>query len=199
MRVSLQNGLATIPLNLAGYRSGFSTMNRLARVLWGGVWATLFRCSPVFCFAWRSCLLRVFGARIARGVHVYPDARIWAPWKLVIGEHSCLGPHVDCYNVAAVEIGAHVIVSQYSYLCTASHDDQDPGMRLVVRPIRIADGAWICADAFVGPGVCVGEGAVLGARSSAFRDLSSWKVYAGTPARVLRDRVLKRDALSVAG
>ena len=114
-----------------------------------------------------------------------------------MGQHSCLGPHVDCYNVAPVEIGANVIVSQYSYLCTATHDDRDPGMRLVTQPITIADAAWVCADAFVGPGVRVGKGAVLGARSSAFKDLEPWKVYGGIPARLLRDRVLKSGSQPV--
>jgi len=178
-------------VDLSAYSSGFSPGMKLARTLWALVWSVLFRLSPVPCHWWRNMLLRLFGARVSSGVHVYPNCRIWAPWNLAIGEHSCLGPHVDCYNVAPVEIGSNVIVSQYSYLCTATHDDRDPGMKLVTRPIVIADAAWICADVFVGPGVRVGKGAVLGARSSAFKDLDAWKVYGGTPARMLRDRVVE--------
>ena len=109
-----------------------------------------------------------------------------------MGDHSCLGHDVDCYCVAPVRIGANATVSQYSFLCTASHDYEDPHMGLITAPIRIGDGAWVAADAFVAPGVVVGEGAVIGARSTVYRDVDAWTVVAGNPARFIKSRQLRQ-------
>jgi putative colanic acid biosynthesis acetyltransferase WcaF len=106
-------------------------------------------------------------------------------------DYSCLGDHVDCYCVDRIKLGPHVTVSQYSYLCAASHDYQDPRMRLTTAPIEIGAGAWVAADAFIGPGVKIGEGAVVGARSSVFKDVEPWTVVAGNPARFLKKRDLR--------
>ncbi|HLF97416.1 MAG TPA: putative colanic acid biosynthesis acetyltransferase [Methylococcaceae bacterium] len=109
-------------------------------------------------------------------------------------EHSCLADNVDCYCVAPIAIGAHATVSQYSYLCSASHDYTLPDLPLTSAPIVIGNGAWVAADVFVGPGVTIGEGAVVGARSSVFRNVEPWTVVAGNPARKIRDRILSTGA-----
>jgi len=165
--------------------------NRLARCAWGAACLLLFRPSPRVMHSWRRLLLRIFGARIGRGARIHPRCRIWAPWNLEMGDYGCLSHDVDCYSVDKIRIGAHATVSQYCYLCTATHDESDPGMRLVTAPIEVGDQAWVCADVFVGPGVTIGEGAVVGARSGVFGDLPAWKVCVGTPARPVRDRCLK--------
>jgi putative colanic acid biosynthesis acetyltransferase WcaF len=141
-------------------------------------------------------LLRFFGARIDKGAHPYPRAKIWAPWNLEMGPHSCISDDVDCYCVDRVHIGAHATVSQYSYLCTATHDIEDPHMPLVTAPITIAAGAWVCADVFIGPGVTIGEGAVVGARSSVFRSVDPWAVVAGNPAKLIKQRCLRQATAS---
>jgi putative colanic acid biosynthesis acetyltransferase WcaF len=105
-----------------------------------------------------------------------------------MGDHSCLSERVDCYSVDTIRLGPHAVVSQYSFLCTASHDYTDPKMPLVTAPIIVEAGAWIAADVFVGPGVRIGEGAVVGARSTVFRDVGNWLVVAGNPAKVIRKR-----------
>ena len=159
-----------------------STGNRLRRALWNVVWAVLYRTSPAPLHGWRRALLRLFGATVGAGAHPYPRARIWAPWNLTMEAHSCLANDVDCYCVAPVRVGRHATVSQYSYLCTASHDYRDPSMPLVTAPIDIGERAWITADCFIGPGVTVGRGAVVGARSTVLRDVDPWTVVAGNPA-----------------
>jgi putative colanic acid biosynthesis acetyltransferase WcaF len=161
-------------------------LNRLARGLWKVAWLLLFRPSPTPLFAWRNWLLRLFGAKVAPGAHVYPSAQIWAPWNLELGKGACLAPEVDCYNVMPVILGSGSTVSQYSYLCTASHDLEAESRPLLAGPIFIDDGAWVAADVFIGPGVKVGEGAVVGARSSVFRDLPAGCVAGGNPAKELR-------------
>lgn len=159
--------------------------------MWGLVWALLFRPTPKVCHGWRRFLLRLFGARIGRGAVVHPSCRIWAPWNLEMGPYSCLAPFVDCYSADRVTIGAHSTVSQYSFLCTATHDFTRSNLPLVTAPIRIGAQAWVCADVFVAPGVEIGEGTVVGARSSVFKSLPAWKVCVGSPAAPIKDRVLK--------
>ncbi len=171
-----------------------SVLNRFGRVLWQIARVVLFRWTPRPAAAWRRMILRGFGAKLGRGVVVDPCARIWAPWNLEMGDYSCLGPLVDCYDVARVRIGDFATVSQYSYLCTATHDYTDESMPLKAAPISIGERAWIAADVFVGPGVTIGEGAVVGARSSVFRDVEPWTVVAGNPARFLKKRVMKSEA-----
>lgn len=163
--------------------------NRVRRAFWTLVWTLFFRPTPAAGFFWwRRFLLRCFGARIGSHSFVYPSTRIWAPWNLEMGDHSSLGHDVDCYSVDNVRIGDRVTVSQYAYLCTASHDFEAPGMPLVTGPITLGDDSWICAGAFVGPGVAVGPGAVAGARSAVFRNVDPWTVVGGNPAKVIRPR-----------
>jgi putative colanic acid biosynthesis acetyltransferase WcaF len=135
-------------------------------------------------------LLRLFGAVVDEGAHPYPGCRIWAPWNLTMRKDSCLANDVDCYSVAPVKLGAHVTVSQYAFLCTATHDYEDPDHRLIAKPIEISDYAWIAARAFIGPGVRVGEGAVVGATASVYHDIPEWVVVGGNPARVIKKRVM---------
>ncbi|WP_255556494.1 putative colanic acid biosynthesis acetyltransferase [Methylococcus sp. Mc7] len=169
--------------------------NKLARVLWSLVWLLLYRPSPVPLHGWRRFLLRLFGAKIGRGAHPYPSAKVWAPWNLEMGDHSCLSHHVDCYCVDRIKLGAHTTVSQYSFLCTASHDYTDPAMPLITAPITLGERVWVTADVFVAPSVTIGDGAVITARSSVFRDIEPWMVAAGNPAEPVKPRLFEDHGL----
>ena len=105
-----------------------------------------------------------------------------------MGAHACLGPRVDCYNQGRISIGGHTTVSQKCYLCSSSHDYTDPKHALILKPIVIADQAWIAADAFIGPGVTVAQGAVVGARSAVFKDVEAWTIVGGNPAVFIKKR-----------
>jgi putative colanic acid biosynthesis acetyltransferase WcaF len=168
--------------------SPHSLRNKIGRVLWTVVWATCYRPSPKIFHGWRRFLLRFFGGKIGYKAHLYPSAKIWAPWNLEMGDYSCMSHDVDCYCVAPIKIGAHATVSQYTYLCTASHDCTDPLMPLVTAPISIGPGAWVAADVFIGPGVVIGEGAVVGVRSSVFKEVGAGMVVVGNPATFLKRR-----------
>jgi putative colanic acid biosynthesis acetyltransferase WcaF len=112
-----------------------------------------------------------------------------------MGNHRCLCEDVDCYCVDKIYIGPDATVSQYSFLCTASHDYKDPAMPLVAAPITIGERTWIAADVFVAPGVTIGDGAVVTARSSVFSDIDSWMVAAGNLAKSMKKReLLSREA-----
>lgn len=174
--------------------------NKLARTVWNLVWLLLYQPSPTLLHGWRRFLLRLFGARIGRPAYLYPSARIWAPWNLEMGDHSTLAHGVDCYCVDKVKLGSFTTVSQYSYLCTATHDYSDPSilerpqMPLLTAPIRLGDRVWITADVFVGPGVSIGDGTVVLARSSVTRDLPPWVIAAGSPAEPRKRRELRAES-----
>lgn len=181
-------------LDLSRYQSPLGTANKLARTLWGVACALFFRTSPRFCFGWRRFLLRCFGARLGKGARVYPSTRVWAPWNLEMGDHAWLAPDTDCYCVDRIRIGAHAVVSQYSFLCSATHDIEDPQFPLKTAPITIGGGAWVAADVFVGPGITIGQGAVVAARSTVLHDIEPWTVVGGNPAKALKRRVLRAKA-----
>lgn len=178
-------------VDISNKPSPHSTANKVRRVAWNLVQATVFRWTPRPLHSVRARMLRLFGARVSLRARVCPRARIWAPWNLVMGDYATLADFVDCYCVDTVEIGANTTVSQYSYLCGATHDHEHRRFPLMPKPIRIGPSCWIAADVFVGPGVTIGEGTVVGARSSVFTDLPAWKVCVGTPARPVGDRVLR--------
>lgn len=139
--------------------------------------------------AWhRRWLLRLFGARIGVGVDIKPGIRVKFPGRLAVGDHTWLGEDVWIDNLAPVEIGASCCISQGAYLCTGSHDWTSSTFDLIVKPIRVRDGAWVAAKAVVAPGVTLGEGAVVGLGGVATRDLESWTIYAGCPGKKLRKR-----------
>lgn len=139
-------------------------------------------------------ILRMFGATIGINARIDSTVRIWAPWNLNVGSEASVAHDVDLYCVGRLEIGDHATVSQYAMLCTASHDVSDPHMRLTVSPIVIAPQAWVCARAFVSPGVRVGTGAVVGAQSVATRNVADWTIVAGNPARMIKARIVEASA-----
>ena len=169
-------------------RPAFSFSNRLRRLVWNICRTVLYRLSPKPLHAWRSFLLRVFGARMGRGCHFYPGSKVWAPWNLVCADQVTAADGAEIYNPAPVTLGSHVILSQDAYVCGATHDYNDSAFPLIAYAMNFGEYAWVCARASVAPGVNLGEGAVLGLGSVATRDLEPWAVYAGVPAVKVRDR-----------
>ncbi len=177
----------------------FSLKNRLGRLVWGIVAALFFRLSPRPFHAWRSFLLRCFGAKVGRGVHVYPGVKIWAPWNLDLGDECGVADGAILYSLARISLGYRTVISQGTHLCAGTHDYTRPGSPLVAYPIQIGDLAWVAAEAFVHPGVTVGEGCVVGARSVVTRDMPAWMVCAGHPCKPLKERQMVDNQPAVAG
>jgi putative colanic acid biosynthesis acetyltransferase WcaF len=174
----------------------FSLANRLTRLAWGMVYTLLFRPSPRPCHAWRAFLLRCFGARLGKACHVYPKAQIWAPWNLELEDHAGIAGDVICYSMAKIHLGERVVVSQGVHLCTGTHDYEDPNFQLYALPIVVGARAWLCAECFIGPGVTVGEGAVIGARSVVTKSMPEWMVCAGNPCKPIKPRRLRDDSMN---
>lgn len=176
-------------IDLTATRTQWTKSELIKRVLWGIVWTLLFRPSPRVKFdGWRVMLLRAFGAKIGSNVLIANTVKVLMPWNLNIGNSSWVGWHVDIYNYAPVTIGSNAVVSQYSYLCTGTHDYTDPGFPLIWFPITIEDEAWVAADCFVGPGVTVGKRAIAASRSVVVKDLPAGMICAGNPCKPLKER-----------
>lgn len=170
--------------------------SRVGRLLWGTVRVLLFRTSPRPCHAWRAMLLRLFGAKLGAKCHIYPGAAIWAPWNLRCEDRVTFADGAEIYNPSPVYFGSHAVVSQGAYVCGATHLYNEPEFRLVSFEMRIGAYAWICARAMVSPRVNVGEGAILGMGSVATKDLVPFGIYAGNPARLIKQR--ERSAVPLA-
>lgn len=148
----------------------------------------LFRFSPRILWGWRRGMLRLFGARVGRNVHIHPTASVTIPWNLQVEDFVAIGDGVRVYNLGHVFIGRAATLSQGVHLCAGTHDHTRPDLPLIKAEIRIEDGVWVCADAFVGPGVTVASHAIVGARAVAIRDVTPWTIVAGNPARLIRPR-----------
>lgn len=181
----------TISVELSKYEDNFSKKNKFIRIVWVICSFLLIRpfAAPFF-RRWRITVFVCFGAKIDWSCNIYSTVRVWAPWNLEMGKNACLGPRVNCYNQGKISIGANSVISQDSYLCASSHDITDSKHPLILKPIVIEDQVWVAADAFVGPGVSIGQGAVVGARAAVFRNVEAWTVVGGNPAGFIKKREL---------
>ena len=184
--------MLTIERHTPGHVSGSI---KIKRVVWNITAAFLFRpfITPVF-RKWRIALLRLFGAKVEWDANVYASVKIWAPWMLQMGHRACLGPEVICYNQDWVVLENEAVVSQYSYLCTAGHDVNmmnTADKSLITAPIILKSKSWIGARSFIGMGVEIGEGAVVGATASVYKSVEPWCVVGGNPAKVIKKRTLR--------
>ncbi|MCH2175604.1 MAG: WcaF family extracellular polysaccharide biosynthesis acetyltransferase [Lentisphaeria bacterium] len=160
----------------------------LKRILWMYCGELLFRLSPRTFFGYRCMILKIFGAKVGAQVHIYNSARITFPWLLEIGDYSAIGENARIYNLGKISIGKNVTISQYAHLCAGTHDYKDPKLPLQKIPIVIDDNVWVCADAFVGPSVTIGENAIVAARAVVIKDVESSHIVAGNPAKFIKLR-----------
>ncbi len=174
------------------YINHLGRKHQVIRLLWSLCWGLLAYWIPrSMASGWKRFLLRLFGAKIASTAIVYSSAKVYYPANLTMDDYACLSSDVDCYNVAPIHVGRFATISQGAMLCTASHDITSPTHDLMIGPITIGNQAWIAAGAFVGMGVTIGEGAVIGARAAVFKDVESWTVVGGNPAKFIKKRVIK--------
>ena len=171
----------------------FSLKNRITRTVWQFVWFLGASWTPPPFHRWRVLLLRIFGAKVSFKAYIYSDVKVWAPWNLVMEEYATLGRGVICYNIDTVKIGKKSVISQYSHLCTGTHDYSKSLFVLYSKPITIGDFVWICANTFVGPGVVIGDGAILSSGGVTQNNLDPWTIYRGNPAVMFKSRPPIRD------
>ncbi len=168
---------------------GFRGRSKITVQLWWLIQALLVKPSPQVCYGWRRFLLRCFGAEIGKKVLIRSNVSIVYPWKVSIGDFSWIGDDVVLYSLGKICIGTNTVISQRSYICTGSHDYNDKGFPIYSKPIKIEDECWLATDVYVAPGISIGSGTVVGARSSVFKDLPANKICYGSPAKVIKDRI----------
>lgn len=176
-------------MDLSDYKE--NKPRRLKRIVWAVINKTLFRCC-ISRVGWplRKLMLEAFGARIDNKAYIYGSCTVFAPWLLVVGR-ACIGPNTELYNKAPISIGDDSVISQGSFLCAASHDISSTMLPLKTAPICIGNNVWIASDAFVGMGVTIGDGAVVGARAAVFKDVEPWTVVGGNPAKFMKKRIIE--------
>ena len=179
--------------NLSQYKTpkDFRGKSKTTVQLWWVVYAILFRPSPQVMYGWRRFLLRSFGAKIGKKVILRPTAQITYPWKVSIGDFSWIGDDVVLYSLGDISIGSNAVISQRCYICTGSHDYRSENFDIYAQKITIGSECWLATDVYVSPSVNIGNGTVVGARSSVFKDLPANKVCMGTPAKPIKDRIIK--------
>lgn len=177
-------------VQLAPESTPWTFRQQVFRAIWMLVGKPIFRVSFHNWYRFRAMLLRIFGAKVGRDVRIRPTVNIEVPWNLVIHDGVTVGDYAILYSLGTIEIGERTIVSQYAHLCAGTHDYTDRRFPLIRDPIIIGADAWIGADAFVGPNVRIGRLSVLGARSSAYKNLEPQMVYVGSPARPIKQREL---------
>lgn len=173
---------------LARHHSPYTLREKVGRVLWSACEATLFRASWPTWYRYRNWLLRRFGAKVDPKANFRRTVRVTCPWNLTVGPDTSVGDHARLYCLGPVTLGERTTVSQHAHLCAGSHDHTHPDMPLLRLPITLENDVWVASDAFVGPGVTAHEGALLGARGCAFKNLDAWTVYGGNPAQALKPR-----------
>lgn len=166
----------------------FRGRSKLMVQLWWTVQSTMFSTSPQFFYGFRRFLLRLFGAKIGKGVLIRPTARVTYPWFLEVGDHSWIGDDTVLYNLAPIRLGSHVALAHGVYICTGFHEIDKPSFDIGAAPVVIEDEAWLANDCFISPGVTVGHGAVVGARSTVLKDMPAGMVCVGHPCRPIRPR-----------
>jgi putative colanic acid biosynthesis acetyltransferase WcaF len=169
--------------------NGFRGRSAVVVQLWWLVQSTLFAMSPQFMFGWRRFLLKAFGAKVGDGALIRPSVRVTYPWKVKIGDRVWIGDHVELYSLGEIELGDDVVVSQKSYLCAANHDYSKPTFDMIDKKITVHNQAWLATDVFVAPGVTIGRGALIGARSSVFSDMPEGMICMGSPAKPVKPRL----------
>jgi len=169
----------------------------MLRALWGVVSFFLFQYSPKPFHTWRSFLLRCFGAKVERGVHVYPKVKIWAPWNLKLEAECGVANGAILYSQNKIIIGRRSVISQGTHLCTGTHDYTQFGFPIITMPIHIGDDVWIAAEAFIHPGITIGNGCIIGARSVVTKDMPEGMICAGHPCKPIKKREFIEKSTSV--
>ena len=175
-------------LNSFNVPASFRGKSKAVIQIWWIVQGTLFSWSPQFLFGWRIFLLRIFGAKIGKGVKIRSSAKITYPWNVTIGNYTWIGDDCVLYSLGEIKIGSNAVISHRSYINTGSHVYDKPTFDIFSKPVIIGDECWITTDVYIAEGVSIGNGTIVGARSSVFKDMPAGMICVGSPAKPIKSR-----------
>lgn len=168
----------------------FRGKSKIITQLWWIVQGTLFSWSPQAFFGWRRFLLRLFGAKIGKNTAIRSSVQVTYPWKVEIGDYTWVGDDCVLYSLGSIKIGSNVAIAHKVYFNTGGHDYQKPTFDIFSKPVVIEDECWITNDVYIAPGVTIGKGTVVGARSTVLTSLPPGKVCVGSPVKIIKDRIV---------
>ena len=186
--MSMNERLKPVTSQDSPYQSPWSTWTRIKNVLFNATWTLTCRITPNPLNFWRLFVLRLFGAKISGRPYVAPSARIRMPWNITLRHRACVAPGSELYALGPITMHERSTLAQHAYICTGSHDISVEELTLIVGPVEVGADAFIFAFAFVSPGITIGEGAVIGARSVVTKDMPAWTICAGNPCKPLKPR-----------
>ena len=135
-------------------------------------------------------MLKLFGAKLSGMPFIHSTARIQIPWNLTMKHRACLGERANAYSLGKIKIEEGATIAQEAYLCTGTHDFNDPSLQLITKPITVGKNSFIGARAMILPGVCIGNRAIVGAMSVVSKDVPDHQIVAGNPAKKIGERAI---------
>ena len=135
-------------------------------------------------------MLKTFGANLSGMPFIHSTARIQIPWNLTMKHRACLGEHANAYSLGKIDIQEGATIAQEAYLCTGTHDFNDPSLQLITNPITVGKNAFIGARAMILPGVYIGDRAIVGAMSVVSKDVPGNQIVAGNPAKKIGEMAI---------
>ena len=133
-------------------------------------------------------MLKIFGANLSGMPFIHSTAMIQIPWNLNMKHRACLGENANAYSLGKIKILERATIAQEAYLCTGTHDFNDPSLQLITKPIIVGKNAFIGARAMILPGVCIGDQVIVGAMSVVSKDVPDYQIVAGNPAQKIGER-----------
>ena len=172
------------------YQNPWPWWTQVLLICWRFSWLFFCQWTPKFFNPWRVLVLKIFGANLSGMPFIHSTAMIQIPWNLNMKHRACLGENANAYSLGKIKILERATIAQEAYLCTGTHDFNDPSLQLITKPITVGKNAFIGARAMILPGVCIGDRAIVGAMSVVSKDVPDHQIVAGNPAKKIGDRSL---------
>lgn len=134
----------------------------------------------------------IYFLKIGKHSNIQMGLRIYAPWKVKIGDNCTIGNNCLLDGRRGIIIGNNVDLASYVHILTLGHDLDDEWYKTVGKQVIIKDHASIFTSASILPGVIIEEGTCIGLASVVTKNTEPWSIYAGNPAKFIRLRKITK-------